>query len=278
MSGLRETIRRRGGLELTSRVVGGLWVVGERTQTSPYNAAATAALKAQFPTQWPTIRDYGYAHPEIVGYMNAYATEDAKIAYSLVEGIGWRFLTPATNQSYFITNMVYGSGDVEVEAQMKITGLANFDCPFSGLNDRYYLCSVYKGYIITCAKSGTWGTGVWAYDTISENTPYTALSIIKSNGQYSLKKDSNAESVKTGGHAATSPNAKIALFEYTNGSGTIQGPNNMGMYGGRVRIKASGVEHLFAPFIRNGQNEMLDLTTGNICTRAGSFTISESPS
>ena len=73
MSGLRETIRRRGGLELTSRVVGGLWVYGGR-YGSPYNAAATAALKAAFPTQWPTIRDYGWQHPEIVPYVNANPT------------------------------------------------------------------------------------------------------------------------------------------------------------------------------------------------------------
>ena len=39
---------------------------------SPYSAQATAALKAQFPTQWPTIRDYGFAHPEIVPYVNQY--------------------------------------------------------------------------------------------------------------------------------------------------------------------------------------------------------------
>ena len=74
MSGLRETIRRRGGLELTSRVVGGLWVVGQRTVplATPYNAAATAALMAQFPSQWPTIRDYGWQHEEIVPWVNAY--------------------------------------------------------------------------------------------------------------------------------------------------------------------------------------------------------------
>ena len=72
MSGLVNTIRRRGGLALTSRVVGGLWVVGQRTQTSPYNAAATAALKAAFTAaQWATIRDYGWQHPEIVPYVNA---------------------------------------------------------------------------------------------------------------------------------------------------------------------------------------------------------------
>ena len=99
MSGLRETIRRRGGLELTSRVVGGLGVVGERTKTSPYNAAATAARKAQFSAeQWATIRDYGWQHEEIVGYMNAYAVEDAKIAYSLVPLDKWRYAI-ITNQS-----------------------------------------------------------------------------------------------------------------------------------------------------------------------------------
>ena len=40
-------------------------------EASPYSEAATAALKAQFPTQWPTIRDYGFSHPEIVPYVNA---------------------------------------------------------------------------------------------------------------------------------------------------------------------------------------------------------------
>lgn len=80
MSGLRETIRRRGGLELTSRVVGGLWVVGERTKTSPYNAAATAALMAAFTAaQWATIRDYGWQHEEIVPYVN-----ERPIAYGTV--------------------------------------------------------------------------------------------------------------------------------------------------------------------------------------------------
>ena len=261
------------GVAGTVQSVAGCELFGAARGTSPYSAAATRALKAQFPTQWETIRDYGFSHPALVPFIN----EDPMLVMSLIDGLGWRFATPATNQSYFITSMTYGTGDVEVEAQMKITGLSTFDCPFSGLNDRYYLCSVYHGNIITCAKSGTWGTGVWAYDTISENVPYKALSIIRANGTYSMKKDNNAESVKTGGHAATSPNAKIALFEYTNGSGAIQGPNNMGMYAGKTRIKASGIEHEFAPFIRNNAVEFLDLTTLALCTRVGSFTISDSP-
>ena len=91
----RLTVCRRGGMSVTQAGRGGMeWLAGGRIPSwaSPYSAQATAALKAQFPTQWPTIRDYGFAHPEIVGYMNAYAPEDAKIAYSLVEGIGTRWL------------------------------------------------------------------------------------------------------------------------------------------------------------------------------------------
>lgn len=62
-------------------------------EISPYSSAATEALKAAFNAeQWQIISNYGFSHPEIVPYMNAYAQEDAKIAYSLVEGIGVRGL------------------------------------------------------------------------------------------------------------------------------------------------------------------------------------------
>ena len=103
----RLTCCRRGGMAITQAGRGGMeWLAGGRMPrwASPYSAQATAALKAQFPTQWPTIRDYGFAHPEIVGYMNAYAPEDAKIAYSLVEGIGTRYLV-GNNYSYIDTGV-----------------------------------------------------------------------------------------------------------------------------------------------------------------------------
>ena len=70
----RLSVCRRGGMSVTQAGRGGMeWLAGGRRPrwSSPYSAQATAALKAQFPTQWPTIRDYGFAHPEIVGYMNA---------------------------------------------------------------------------------------------------------------------------------------------------------------------------------------------------------------
>ena len=70
----RLTVCRRGGMSVTQAGKGGMeWLAGGRVPSwaSPYSAQATAALKAQFPTQWPTIRDYGFAHPEIVPYVNA---------------------------------------------------------------------------------------------------------------------------------------------------------------------------------------------------------------
>lgn len=70
----RLTVCRRGGMSVTQAGRGGMeWLAGGRVPSwaSPYSAQATQALKAQFPTQWPTIRDYGFAHPEIVPYADA---------------------------------------------------------------------------------------------------------------------------------------------------------------------------------------------------------------
>lgn len=37
---------------------------------SPYSLAATQALRAAFPAYWTAIRDYGYAHPQLVPFIN----------------------------------------------------------------------------------------------------------------------------------------------------------------------------------------------------------------
>ena len=70
----RLTSCRRGGMSVTQAGRGGMEWLGVRDPiwASPYSAQATAALKAQFPTQWPTIRDYGFAHPEDVHWINEY--------------------------------------------------------------------------------------------------------------------------------------------------------------------------------------------------------------
>ena len=71
----RLTVCRRGGMAITQAGRGGMeWLAGGRMPDwiTPYSAQATAALKAAFTAaQWQTIRDYGFAHPEIVPYVNA---------------------------------------------------------------------------------------------------------------------------------------------------------------------------------------------------------------
>ena len=97
-AGVAGTVQSVAGCELFGAARSPKWA-------SPYSAAATRALKAQFPTQWPTIRDYGFAHPEIVGYMNAYAPEDAKIAYSLVPTLGVRRYLVGDGKVWFETGI-----------------------------------------------------------------------------------------------------------------------------------------------------------------------------
>ena len=138
----RLSVCRRGGMSVTQAGRGGMeWLAGGRRPrwSGPYSAQATVALKAQFPTQWPTIRDYGFAHPEIVGYMNAYAPEDAKIAYSLVEGIGNRFLQIRNNGTYGYNNgMVFNTllkdiGKIKTSVQkVDTSGNWIFFAKFSG--------------------------------------------------------------------------------------------------------------------------------------------------
>ena len=96
----RLTVCRRGGMSVTQAGRGGMeWLAGGRIPSwaSPYSAQATAALLAQFPTQWPTIRDYGFAHPEIVPYVNANPT--MAIFCVTYEGWGDMFLNNANDLS-----------------------------------------------------------------------------------------------------------------------------------------------------------------------------------
>ena len=89
----RLTVCRRGGMAITQAGRGGMeWLAGGRLPSwaSPYSAAATAALKAAFTAaQWQTIRDYGFAHPALVPFIN----EDPMLVMSLIEGLGIRKAT-----------------------------------------------------------------------------------------------------------------------------------------------------------------------------------------
>ena len=66
---------------------------------SPYSPEATQALRAAFPQYWTAIRDYGYAHPALVPFIN----EDPMLIVSLVEVGKTRWLTipQGKNDGYY---------------------------------------------------------------------------------------------------------------------------------------------------------------------------------
>ena len=290
MSGLRETIRRRGGLELTSRVVGGLeitakimgglWVVGQRTVPSPYNAAATAALMAQFPSQWPTIRDYGFAHPEIVGYMNAYAPEDAKIAISLVPGIGTRWIV-GDGSAWINTNMkIYSDIGYEIKADCtgtsygaRLMGASNNSSYYAqvkwvsgnryhvqtggGATEQFFTVGT-EADIMVDGGSPTSPATVTINGTVVSTTLPRVNPMILMNPFYIF-------AMNNGSTAADKANCKIA---------------KVALWSATMDTSKDNPYAWFVPFIRNNVNGMLDLVNGTFYQNAGTgqFTISETPS
>ena len=276
----RLTVCRRGGMSVTQAGRGGMeWLAGGRLPSwaSPYSAQATAALLAQFPTQWPTIRDYGFAHPEIVGYMNAYAPEDAKIAYSLVPTLNVIRSIKSLGSAWFDTGLQNESNDVEYYCEWK----------------EYRNSASWSLFGSTGASStpGRW-SAVWYHPSATEmysatgNTDgllrnsytvngWNTLSAKYKNGAATATLNGNALSGTYSGSVQN--NRNIALFADKNASSAQE----IAPSGIELRIwqkKESNATHTIVPFIRNGAAELLILETGNLCTKHGSFTISESPS
>lgn len=214
----RLTMCRRGGMSVTQAGRGGMeWLAGGRRPrwSGPYSAQATAALKAQFPTQWPTIRDYGFAHPEIVGYMNAYAPEDAKIAYSLVEGIGTRWLynngAACIDTGIILTTFPY---NLKTKVRYKSLGGERDYCGNDGGSRRYPIeMGVQSGTSFGLWNNGPYGQW-WTPTTIETDMVLELEAGYEENNRYlSLSKNGGAKSdySRVGGNNI-SGGANVALY------------------------------------------------------------------
>lgn len=272
----RLTVCLRGGMSVTQAGRGGMEWLGVRLPSwaSPYSAQATAALKAQFPTQWQTIRDYGFAHPEIVGYMNAYAPEDAKIAYSLVPTLGVRRWIEGDGNQYMDTG-VLGNSSLNLSAEMNVvfrSGNAVALGSRNGGNGRFGMVFIY---------SSGWYIGVDGADgfikSVSMNTEYNYKSVLGTSG-YTFYE--NGVQIATGTSTCDS-NLNMFLFAYNyNGGRQYQMSGKMD---GCVIKSNNVIIRNFIPFIHddNGtkKNGMLDLVGGQFYPNlgSGSFTISETP-
>ena len=265
----RLTVCRRGGMSVTQAGRGGMEWLGYHVPlwSSPYSAQATAALKAQFPTQWATIRDYGFAHPEIVGYMNAYAPEDAKIAYSLVEGIGTRWLK-GDGVAYIYTDIQatddmtwklvgkIGAYQGEFTTLLGFHDTSDFGYPLLCWRDETNKLQAHRHHRVIRDNSQDWKSQIHTYE-------------IRSDGLYI-----DGQRRETWYSDITYQIGKVALFR--NSMRTTISKSEFVSF-----ETTTDRDHKLVPFKRAGGNcGVMDLETGNFygnSASSGTLTISETP-
>ena len=93
---------------------------------SPYSLAATQALKAAFPAYWTAIRDYGYAHPALVPFIN----EDPMLICSLVEVGKTRWLV-GDGKAWIQVPVRISTSNTITTIVKKIESASTFQCLFS---------------------------------------------------------------------------------------------------------------------------------------------------
>ena len=273
----RLSASRLAGLGEARQFRVGQWLEGAGSwyDPSPYSAAATAALKAAFSAaQWAIIRDYGWEHPEIVGYMNAYAVEDAKIAMSLVPGIGWRYIQSSGTQ-YMDSGYVFGnaySGSYSLEMQVgQLNTSASCWCGCEMGGSRHYFI-FQQNANVNLWHMGNNGRAI--VSSLTDGQPHI-FKIVSGNGAVTVYKD--GESKLTGTTSNVTCTNSFGLFcDHTptyNQFATIRL--------GYCKIwEGDEIKREMYPFIRDNKNGMIDLVTGTFYENlgSGSFTISESPS
>lgn len=283
----RLSVCRRGGMSVTQAGKGGMeWLAGGRLPSwaTPYSAQATVALLAQFPTQWPTIRDYGFAHPEIVGYMNAYAPEDAKIAYSLVPTLGVRW-TGSTGTQYI--NLGYypllATNDFSVRIKFRLTAYnrdTNILGSYGNSPGRCYPVSVYQDKPFY----GIYGTnvGLVSSPVVTRNEWHEAyVEYLHSQGKQRMVID-GVQTLTSSYAQSVDVNFDWYVFarNENNAARTFAITDVTDIHINEVNRR----EFKLVPFIHddNGtkKNGLLDMVGGQFYPNlgSGSFTISELPS
>ena len=276
----RLTVCRRGGMSVTQAGRGGMeWLAGNGLrERTPYSVQATAALKAAFTAaQWATIRDYGFAHPEIVGYMNAYAPEDAKIAYSLVPVLGIVRWLIGDGSAYINTGY---SGNQNSTMKIKFQRLSSSSttaiCGHRDNTNTRCLWIFEAGSTLQCGYGNQYGNMTKTCETGKTYIVETEKSTTYLYKQHCVE-DNTDDSVSLALNNFTNSSSSECLYRWSGGSST---PAKIAFFD----IWESGVaKREMYPFIRkiNGVDTcgMIDVLSGTFYQNAGSgsFTISETP-
>ena len=262
----RLTCCRRGGMAITQAGRGGMeWLAGGRMPSwaTPYSAQATAALKDAFTAaQWVTIRDYGFAHPSLVPFIN----EDPMLVMSLIDGLG--------------TRMLQSDGNCWIDTGIK---------PYSGIIIQAIFASMSNDWTgfgariawqnKMCGAQVNVGTGSLVVDT--GNDRVTVSDAYQQGREISVEINDSTHKAKVNGTqyniSSVQPNDYNIFVFMTNNAGS---PTN----GASARYKSFIIQgqRQLVPFFgatRTGMLDIRDLEHPEYLPKqgTGSFTISETP-
>ena len=252
---------------------------GQWIERSPYSAAATRALKAAFSAaQWAIIRDYGFAHPALVPFIN----EDPMLVMSLIEGLGTRWLEVETVGPY-ISSGITGNGDNRVQLRAYTSSsFALFGNDISDGGKQY------------CLMNGGWGARYGNGGSKQKAYNYSGLMDVDFNKNNLYYNDTLLYNF---GYENYDNGLYMPIFAKFRNTNTGTGGCPIGTKISYVIISRNDITlRHFVPFICQARTAdkvstgvaqaagtcgMIDLLTGIFYPNAnssGSFTISESPS
>lgn len=257
----RLTVCRRGGMRVTQAGRGGMeWLAGGRMPSwaSPYSAQATAALKAQFPTQWPTIRDYGFAHPEIVPIVNQYPFYAAlKALYHCVEYI------QTSGTQYLETTYLLDNTDI-IETDILLT--INNACVTWGTRN-------FNEFWVGSSGAHNWGTmsGSTLYRSNLSTTEFRNVK----HGQNGIYVNDSLKSSYSGTQSTTKDTYGLWIFKVNSAQGEMSGYNSCGirMKGFKVKKSDNSLGLWLEPCYDDGNViGMYDVITNTFYTNKGTGT------
>lgn len=229
---------------------------------SPYSLAATQALNAAFPAYWTAIRDYGYAHPQLVPFIN----EDPMLIVSLVEVGKTRWLKKEVKANYFDLGVIlHGeSTGVRVSYKLESTNLGQ-DVSIFGARSGY-------GSNDYSINFGAWGFGTFY---IGYKTYHSEPKVPTDTNKHIVTINKGLVSVddwsKNYGVQSFSTPVTARLFDNANGAH----PCSPLCLIDKCEMWEDDVSsHTFVPYRdpSTGQMELLDIVTLTLATRVGTFT------
>lgn len=224
---------------------------------SPYNPQTTAYLQSTYPAYWNDIKEYGYSHPAYVPYIE----EDNDLIVSLVF-VGYNRTLNGDGNAYINTGYVPTIG-------------TPFSIIYHSSLVRY---SVRQMEGFSANGSAYWGIGANAHD-FGLNAQGGVVFIEGAMSEISITYSGAGNlSLSLNGANAGSPVLYINAFHAYH----INGWNGQCMLDHRkdlVIIHDDSVVREMYPFIRNGQNGMIDIRSGVFYSNAGSgaFALTNTP-